>query len=232
MPYWHIFTLAIDRLFTNLEGEQKNIRTVTLEGAVWFVAKDVLSILGLSVRSVLQQLLKLSEDEKALKSVETLGGCQKIWTVSESGLYKLIMRSRVPVARPFQDWVTKVVLPTIRKEGVYIRGEEKIAKASNLSELEDLQEQMLNLAGRKAQILEGLLKKAEDRIAELEPQAEAYSFVFDQDGLVRLLMHLRQAGAVLSGAGRSQRLRRWCDKSPCNRLARDSKRATANPRLP
>ena len=47
--------------------------------------------------------------------------------ISESGLYKLIMRSDKPQAKPFQDWVTKVVLPAIRKDGGYIAGEEKVA---------------------------------------------------------------------------------------------------------
>lgn len=47
--------------------------------------------------------------------------------VSESGLYKLIMRSNKPEAKEFQDWVTKVVLPAIRKDGAYIEGEEKLA---------------------------------------------------------------------------------------------------------
>lgn len=43
--------------------------------------------------------------------------------ISESGLYKLIMRSDKPQARDFQDWVTRVVLPAIRKDGAYIMGE-------------------------------------------------------------------------------------------------------------
>jgi len=46
--------------------------------------------------------------------------------LSESGLYKLIMRSDKPTARPFQDWVTRDVLPAIRKDGAYIMGEEKV----------------------------------------------------------------------------------------------------------
>lgn len=47
--------------------------------------------------------------------------------ISESGLYKMVMRSNKPEARLFQDWVTQVVLPAIRKDGAYILGEEKVA---------------------------------------------------------------------------------------------------------
>lgn len=48
---------------------------------------------------------------------------------SESGLYKLIIRSNKPEARPFQDWATRDVLPAIRKDGAYVMGEEKVATA-------------------------------------------------------------------------------------------------------
>ncbi|MBS1026775.1 BRO-N domain-containing protein [Gluconobacter albidus] len=150
--------MAIDRPFTNLEGEQKNIRTVTLEGAVWFVAGDLCALFGHYRDNASVMVRGLDKDQTMtvyripghydLLFPRGRGGAMQMLLVSESGLYKLIMRSDKPNARPFQDWVTKVVLPTIRKEGVYIRGEEKIAKASTLSELEDLQEQMLNLAGR------------------------------------------------------------------------------------
>jgi len=49
------------------------------------------------------------------------------WLVNESGFYKLVLKSRKPEARKFQDWVTGVVLPAIRKDGGYILGEEKVA---------------------------------------------------------------------------------------------------------
>ena len=82
--------------------------------------------------------------------------------------------------------MTKVVLPTIRKEGVYVRGEEKIETAKSVDELEALQEQMLALAARKASILEERLKAAEAKVVEMQPKASAYDLIFDQDGLVRL----------------------------------------------
>ncbi len=47
--------------------------------------------------------------------------------ISESGLYKLIMRSDKPLAKPFQDWVTKEVLPSIRKNGGYVKDQEKVS---------------------------------------------------------------------------------------------------------
>lgn len=101
------------------------IRVVDIKGVPWFVAADVCKVLGMTNITVAIQ--PLSSDEKGLSSTETLGGNQRLNTVSESGLYKLILRSRKPNAAPFQDWVTRVVLPAIRKDGGYILGEEKVA---------------------------------------------------------------------------------------------------------
>ena len=62
----------------------------------------------------------LDDDEKGVHSMDTLGGTQRINTVSESGMYALVMRSRKPEARAFRKWVTSEVLPAIRKTGGYI----------------------------------------------------------------------------------------------------------------
>ena len=58
--------------------------------------------------------------------------------VNESGFYKLVLKSRKPEARKFQDWVTGVVLPAIRKDGGYILGEEKVATGERLRSLNEI----------------------------------------------------------------------------------------------
>lgn len=76
-------------------------------------------------------LKKLDADETRLNRIEICSGghtrMHPMSIISESGLYKLINRSDKPQAKPFQDWVNKVVLPAIRKDGGYILGEEKVA---------------------------------------------------------------------------------------------------------
>lgn len=67
--------------------------------------------------------------------------------INESGLYKLIMRSNKPSAKRFQDWVTRDVLPAIRKDGAYIMGEEKVA-SGELSEEEFILKAWEMLAGK------------------------------------------------------------------------------------
>lgn len=67
----------------------------------------------------------LDADERTLYQIQK--GFRSVSLISESGLYKLVMRSNKPEARAFQDWVTREVLPAIRKDGGYIKGEELVA---------------------------------------------------------------------------------------------------------
>ncbi|GAN90921.1 hypothetical protein Gbfr_021_248 [Gluconobacter frateurii M-2] len=182
--------------FINSTGMAFKVRAVSVQGNEWFVAKDVCDAIGLTTNPSAHighlghmEKITLKPDYGGLdfSSMFPKGrGPRMMLIISEAGLYKLIMRSDKPDARPFQDWVTKVVLPTIRKEGVYVRGEEKIETAESVDELEALQEQMLALAARKASILEERLKAAEAKVVEMQPKASAYDLIFDQDGLVRL----------------------------------------------
>lgn len=95
----------------------QQVRVLTDEqGEPWFVAKDVCDILGTHTKDL---GTILDQDEKGIDSIDTLGGRQQMTTVSEAGLYKLIMRSRKDNAKPFQRWVTHEVLPSIRKHGAY-----------------------------------------------------------------------------------------------------------------
>lgn len=101
---------------------------VELDGNPWFVAADVCRSLGLKANpsngSFNNHYGRLAADEKTLYG--PTGFSSRLMLLSESGLYKLIMRSDKPQAREFQDWVTREVLPAIRKDGMYLAGEEKV----------------------------------------------------------------------------------------------------------
>ncbi|WP_328285402.1 TraK family protein [Fundidesulfovibrio putealis] len=94
------------------------------QGNPWFVANDVCKVLGLA--NPRDAVSALDEDEKGVATTDTLGGQQKVLTISESGLYSLVFRSRKPQARSFRKWVTAEVLPTIRRTGRYEAPPEKI----------------------------------------------------------------------------------------------------------
>ena len=118
------------------------VRVVTINGNPWFVASDVCRCLGLDLTNggAVRHLRFLAKDEcqsiskrtaKTLTQNEGVlavfrGNEANLTLISESGLYKLVMRSDKPEARKFQDWMTREVLPAIRKDGAYIMGEEKV----------------------------------------------------------------------------------------------------------
>lgn len=94
------------------------VRVITDEhGEPWFVATDVARILGYGDATHLTR--RLDDDEKGLRSVETLGGRQSLSAVTEAGLYSSILGSRVPGAKAFKRWVTHELLPEIRRTGSY-----------------------------------------------------------------------------------------------------------------
>ena len=114
--------------FTALNGAEKivnTIRVVELDGQPWFVAKGACAIFDHKNPSMI--IKHLDASEKGLSSTYTPGGTQRLTAVTESGLYKLIMRSKKPVAKQFRNWVAKSVLPAIHKDGGYISGEEKVS---------------------------------------------------------------------------------------------------------
>lgn len=107
-------------IFKNEEfGE---IRTVTINGEPWFVGKDVAIALGYAEpRSAISK--KVDAEDKGVAEMETPSGKQKMTTINESGLYSLVMSSKLESAKRFKHWVTSEVLPSIRKHGAYMSSE-------------------------------------------------------------------------------------------------------------
>ena len=102
------------QVFTYKNNE---VRTVEVDGEVWFVAKDVCDILELS--DVSMSTRNLDDDEKGTSKICTPGGEQDMTIISESGVYALVFKSRKPEAKAFSRWVRHEVLPQIRKTGSY-----------------------------------------------------------------------------------------------------------------
>lgn len=104
------------------------------QGNSWFVAKDVCQVLEIVNHN--DAISSLDEDEKGVANTDPLsiGGSQQVRTVSESGLYSLIFRSRKDEAKRFRKWVTAEVLPAIRKTGGYARPGFKVVEEAQVSE--------------------------------------------------------------------------------------------------
>lgn len=116
-------------VFKNLvHPEFGELRTVEIDGEPWFVGKDVATALGYT-NSRDAIATHVFADDKGVESIDTLGGRQKMTIINESGLYALVFGSRLKIAKDFKHWVTSEVLPSIRKNGAYIRNQENMTPA-------------------------------------------------------------------------------------------------------
>ena len=98
--------------------EEQQVRTIEKNGEPWFVGKDVADILGYS--DTAQAVRKhIDNEDKGVVEMTTPGGKQPVTIINESGLYSLILSSKLPTAKKFKHWVTSEVLPSIRKNGEY-----------------------------------------------------------------------------------------------------------------
>lgn len=102
------------------------LRTLTDEaGDPWFVLKDCMSILDLG--NPTETVKMFDKDEfSTTEVIDSIGRRQQTYIISEPGLYRLVMKSRKPEAKEFQRWVTHEVLPSIRKHGGYMAGQERM----------------------------------------------------------------------------------------------------------
>jgi prophage antirepressor-like protein len=141
------------------------LRSITTGDELWFVAKDICDALGLRVDNAVQNL---DADEKANTALQ--GFARGATIVNESGLYSLIMRSRKPAAKAFQRWVTATVLPTLRRDGLYVSGQElpmpaEMSEGQLLAHLEDVQARLDALKAAKI---------AEFRAMSIEHRSDRY----------------------------------------------------------
>lgn len=117
-------------VFKNLvHPEFGNLRTIEIDGEPWFVGKDVAAALGYTKER--NALDKHVDKDDALKRgvTDSMGRTQQMTIINESGLYSLILSSKLPSAKEFKHWVTSEVLPSIRKNGAYIRNQENMTPA-------------------------------------------------------------------------------------------------------
>lgn len=98
--------------------KNNQVRTVQIDNDAWFVGKDVATILGYSqtAKAVRDHV---DEEDKGVSVLDTPGGQQRMTLINESGVYSLVFGSNLPNAKEFKRWVTKEVLPEIRRTGSY-----------------------------------------------------------------------------------------------------------------
>jgi len=98
------------------------LRSVIIDSKPWFVGRDVATILGYNnSRDALRK--HVDDEDKGVANCDTPGGTQDMTVINESGLYSLILSSKLPSAKQFKRWVTSDVLPAIRSHGAYLTPE-------------------------------------------------------------------------------------------------------------
>lgn len=95
------------------------VRTIVIDNEVWFVGKDVAEALGYSDTN--QAIRKhIDEEDKLTRQIDGIGQKREMYIINESGLYSLVLSSKLPTAKKFKRWITKEVIPSIRKHGGYL----------------------------------------------------------------------------------------------------------------
>lgn len=150
------------------------VRTVTINDEPWFVGKDVADVLGYEApKNAIPS--HVDEDDRFLLNAETQHcfnaefsykalGQRGGWLINESGLYSLILSSKLPGAKEFKHWVTSEVLPSIRKHGGYIAGQEDMPE-------DELLAKAILVANRKIEERDNRINELTEQVGEMEPKA-------------------------------------------------------------
>ena len=148
------------------------IRVIELNGEPWFVGRDVAFALGYAKPENALAAHVPDKYKKGTPIQGTLGGTQNMTVINEAGLYKLVMRSKLPNAEKFSDWTCEVVLPSIRKNGFYVNPNVPI-DPEFLHRIAD----EIDARNKKIALLE-------TQVAEMQPKASYYDIVLNCPDLV------------------------------------------------
>ena len=143
------------KIFEN--EEFGSVRTLNIDVEPWMLGKDIADILGYT-NTAKAIRGHIDEDDKLTERIVLSGQNRSVVFINESGLYSLVLLSKLPSAKRFRRWVTSEVLPSIRKNGAYI-AEEKLRACNAL---------------------------LEDKISSLEPKAEYYDVIMNNRKLIRV----------------------------------------------
>lgn len=163
-----------------------DIRTVSIENEPWFVGKDVAVVLGYRIahKAIYDHV---DIEDKRVFQIGTPSGEQNMIVINESGLYSLILSSKLPNAKEFKRWVTSEVLPSIRKHGGYIAGQQDLSPEE--------------LMARALVVAQNTLAERDRRISELtvsnqimQPKADYFDELVERNTLTNFRETAKELG--------------------------------------
>lgn len=172
--------------FTN--AEFGTLRTITIDGDPWFVGKDVADILEYQngSRDINRHV---DEDDRQKLMVHDGNQMKETIVINESGLYSLILGSKLPTARRFKRWVTSEVLPSIRRHGLYAIDDILANPDIAIAALQELKAER-----EKRQQMENTVAVQTQQIAEMTPKASYYDVVLNCKDLVAISVIAKDYG--------------------------------------
>lgn len=182
---------------TSYVFDGSNVRTLVIDGQPYFVGKDVAEILGYAnTRDALSKHVD-SEDKNTVAIHDGIKrGNPNQTVINESGLYSLILGSKLPSAKKFKRWVTSEVLPAIRKHGAYMTNEKIEEVLLNPDTIIKLATELKTERERRS--------IAEQRVNELTPKASYYDLVLSNESLVTITQIAKDYG--MSGQAMNHKL--------------------------
>lgn len=167
------------------------IRTTIIDGEPWFVGKDVAEVLGYTNP---QKAIRdhCEEEDRTVNESFTVNGTQGI-LINESGLYSLILSSKLPTAKQFKRWVTSEVLPAIRKDGGYIHAEAGLTDDEIMARAHRIAEATIERLERKNRQLSADNSRLTVEAQIMAPKADYFDQLVDRN----LLTNFRDTAKML-----------------------------------
>lgn len=174
----------MDKLQIFKNADFGEIRIVTINNEPYFVGKDVAEILGYSnTRDALSK--RVDDEDKGVAKCDTLGGVQDLTVINESGLYSLILSSKLPTAKKFKHWVTSEILPTIRKTGGYVSNDDMFIN-NYLPFADDTTKMLFETTLETVRKQNELISKQQERIEVMKPKEEFFDAVADSKSAIQM----------------------------------------------
>ena len=187
------------QIFENKEFGK--IRTVEINNEPYFVGKDVADILGYTntPKAIRDHV---DDEDKLTERIVLSGQSRDMFVINESGLYSLILSSKLPTAKKFKRWVTSEVLPSIRKHGMYATDELIANPDIAIAAFQALKEER-----EQRQLLQFECNKQKQIIGELKPKADYTDIILQSKSLVTVTQIAKDYG--MSGTAMNEMLHNY-----------------------